>query len=137
MTETRESNYTGVFDTATGYGNHPAILVIDFIRAYTTEGAPFFGQGVVDAVARSVPLLEAARKARVPVIYTKVLYHPSGIDAAVRQEGAGAANARRGRTSRGNRSEYSPGAGRPCDHQKLSQPILRHEPELYADRPWH
>ena len=80
MTETRESNYTGVFDTATGYGNRPAMLVIDFIRAYTTEGAPFFGQGVVDAVARSVPLLEATRKARVPVIYTKVLYHPSGID---------------------------------------------------------
>ena len=80
MTETRESNYTGVFDTATGYGNRPAVLVIDFIRAYTTEGAPFFGQGVVDAVAHSVPLLEAARKARVPVIYTKVLYHPSGID---------------------------------------------------------
>ena len=80
MTETRESNYTGVFDTATGYGNRPAILVIDFIRAYTTEGAPFFGQGVVDAVAHSRPLLGAARKAQVPVIYTKVLYHPSGID---------------------------------------------------------
>ncbi|MGI9408518.1 MAG: isochorismatase family protein [Hyphomicrobiaceae bacterium] len=80
MTETRESNYTGVFDTATGYGSRPAVLVIDFIRAYTTVGAPFFGQGVVDAVAHSRPLLEAARKAQVPVIYTKVLYHPSGID---------------------------------------------------------
>ena len=80
MTETRESNCAGVFDTATGYGKHPAVLVIDFIKAYTTEGAPFFGQGVVDAVAHSVPLLEAARTAHVPVIYTKVLYHPSGID---------------------------------------------------------
>ena len=80
MSETRETNYAGVFDTATGYGKHPAVLVIDFIKAYTTEGAPFFGQGVVDAVAHSVPLLEAARQARVPVIYTKVLYHPSGID---------------------------------------------------------
>ena len=80
MTETRESNYAGVFDTATGYGKHPAVLAIDFIKAYTTEGAPFFGQGVVDAVAHSVPLLEAARRAHVPVIYTKVLYHPSGID---------------------------------------------------------
>ena len=80
MSETRENNYTGVFDTATGYGNRPAVLVIDFINAYTTEGAPFFGQGVVDAVAHSVALLEAARKAGAPVIYTKVLYHPSGAD---------------------------------------------------------
>ena len=80
MNETRESNYTGVFDTATGYGNRPAVLVIDFINAYTTEGAPFFGQGVVDAVAQSVSLLDATRKAGVPVIYTKVLYHPSGVD---------------------------------------------------------
>lgn len=80
MTETRENNYAGVFDTSTGYGNRPAVLVIDFINAYTTEGAPFFGQGVVDAVAHSVPLLDTAREARVPVIYTKVLYHPSGMD---------------------------------------------------------
>ena len=80
MSETRETNYTGVFDTATGYGARPAVLVIDFIKAYTTEGAPFFGQGVVDAVAASVSLLAAARAAGAPVIYTKVLYHPSGAD---------------------------------------------------------
>jgi maleamate amidohydrolase len=80
MSETREANYSGVFDTATGYGNNPAVLVIDFIKAYTTPGAPFFGQGVVDAVEQSVTLLDAARNAGVPVIYTKVLYHPSGVD---------------------------------------------------------
>ena len=80
MSETREANYSGVFDTTTGYGKHPAVLVIDFIKAYTTPGAPFFGQGVVDAVEQSVTLLDAARNAGVPVIYTKVLYHPSGVD---------------------------------------------------------
>ena len=80
MSETREASYSGVFDTATGYGNNPAVLVIDFIKAYTTPGAPFFGQGVVDAVQQSVTLLDAARNAGVPVIYTKVLYHPSGVD---------------------------------------------------------
>jgi len=80
MSETREANYSGVFDTATGYGRCPAVLVIDFINAYTTPGAPFFGQGVVDAVEQSVTLLDAARNTGVPVIYTKVLYHPSGVD---------------------------------------------------------
>ena len=80
MSENREQNYEGVFDTNIGFGNRPAVIVIDFIKAYTTKGAPFFGQGVVDAVEHSVPLLAAARSAKVPIIYTKVLYHPSGMD---------------------------------------------------------
>jgi maleamate amidohydrolase len=80
MGETREANYRGVFDTSLGFGERPAVLVIDFVRAYTTAGAPFFGQGVVDAVEHSVALLAAARSAGVPVIYTRVVYHSSGID---------------------------------------------------------
>lgn len=80
MSENREQNYEGVFDTSIGFGKRPAVIVIDFIKAYTTKGAPFFGQGVVDAVEHSVPLLAAARRAKVPIIYTKVLYHPSGMD---------------------------------------------------------
>jgi maleamate amidohydrolase len=80
MSENREQNYEGVFDTNIGFGTRPAVIVIDFVNAYTTKGAPFFGQGVVDAVDHSVPLLAAARTAKVPIIYTKVLYHPSGVD---------------------------------------------------------
>ena len=80
MSETRETNYQGVFDSRIGFGQRPCVLVIDFIKAYTTKGAAFFGQGVVDAVEATVSLLAAARKADVPIIYTKVLYHPSGMD---------------------------------------------------------
>ena len=77
---TRDDNYRGVFDTALGFGNHPAVIVVDFVKAYTTPGAPFFGQGVVEAVDESVALLEAARETKVPVLYTQVVYHPSGAD---------------------------------------------------------
>lgn len=80
MSATRESNYKGVFDNRLGFGKKPAVIVIDFINAYTTKGAAFFGQGVVDAVDATVPLLRAARAAKVPIIYTKVLFHPSGED---------------------------------------------------------
>jgi maleamate amidohydrolase len=80
MSETRETNYTGVFDTSRGWGARPAILVIDFTNAYTTPGEPLYAEGVVRAVEASGPLLDAARAAGVPVIYTKVHYHPSGID---------------------------------------------------------
>lgn len=76
----REENYRGVFDSYVGFGRNPAVLVIDFIRAYTTPGAPFYGAGVVRAVAETVELLAIARAAPVPVIYTKVLFHPSGAD---------------------------------------------------------
>ncbi len=80
MGQSRETNYQGVFDNRIGFGKRPCVLVIDFIRAYTTKGAAFFGQGVVDAVEATVGLLGEARRAKVPIIYTKVLYHPSGMD---------------------------------------------------------
>jgi len=78
--ETREANYKGVFDSRIGFGARAAVIVIDFIRAYTTPGAAFYAAGVVAAVDASVPLLAAARSAGLLVIYTKVLYHRSGND---------------------------------------------------------
>ena len=80
MSLSREDNYTGVFDGKVGFGRNPAVVVIDFTLAYTTPGSPFFAEGVVRAVTDTVPLLEAARAAGIPVIHTKVMYHPSGAD---------------------------------------------------------
>ena len=80
MSRSREDNYTGVFDGKVGFGRNPAVVVIDFTLAYTTPGSPFFAEGVVRAVADTVPLLQAARAAGIPVIHTKVMYHPSGAD---------------------------------------------------------
>jgi maleamate amidohydrolase len=80
MSVSREDNYTGVFDGKVGYGRNPAVVVIDFTLAYTTPGSPFFAEGVVRAVADTEPLLQAARAAGIPVIHTKVMYHPSGAD---------------------------------------------------------
>lgn len=80
MAVTREQNYAGVFDGRVGFGAKPAVIVIDFILAYTTPGSPFYAEGVVRAVHETAPLLAAARRAGVPVIHTKVMYHPSGAD---------------------------------------------------------
>lgn len=80
MSVSREDNYTGVFDGEVGFGRSPAVVVIDFTLAYTTEGSPFFAEGVVRAVKETVPLLAAARAAGIPVIHTKVMYHTSGAD---------------------------------------------------------
>lgn len=83
MNDSREDNYAGVFDGKIGFGDRPAVIAIDFTYAYTTPGSPLFADGVVSAVAESVELLAAARRAHVPIIYTKVLYHPSGADGGV------------------------------------------------------
>ncbi|WP_430397493.1 isochorismatase family protein [Ferrovibrio sp.] len=75
-------NYRVAFDGRIGFGKRPALLSIDFVKAYTTPGAALFAPGVVDAVKASVALYAGARKAGIPIIYTKVIYRPDGRDGA-------------------------------------------------------
>ncbi len=77
MTQSVKDNYKNVWGNKIGFGNKPALLVIDFLKGYTTEGAPLFAPGVIDAVRESQPLIAAARKCGIPVIHTNVRYHPS------------------------------------------------------------
>ena len=79
MTDLQE-NSGGVFDGRVGFGDRPALLLIDFVKAYTTPGAALYAPGVVEAVAHTGPLVELARATSIPVIFTKVLFHPSGQD---------------------------------------------------------
>jgi maleamate amidohydrolase len=75
-----KQNYSGVFDSHMGFGRAPAIIVVDFIRAYTEPGSPLYAPAVVEAVKATAPLLKAAREKGVPIIYTRVVYHQSGAD---------------------------------------------------------
>ncbi len=75
-----KANYKDVFDGVLGFGKTPAILVVDFVKGYTTPGEPLYAPDVVDAVAETVELIDLARVKGVPVIFTRVVYHPSGID---------------------------------------------------------
>lgn len=68
-------NYQGVWGNRVGFGQRPALLVVDFMQGYTTEGAPLFAPGVVSAVEECVALLATARQAGVPVIHTNIRYH--------------------------------------------------------------
>jgi maleamate amidohydrolase len=73
-------NYEGVFDTRIGFGRWPALLNVDFISSYVSEESPFYAPAVVTAVQGSVPLLSAARAHGVPIVHTRVVYDPSGLD---------------------------------------------------------
>lgn len=83
MTGDLPSNYAGVFDGRLGFGRRPAVLVVDFTNAYTTPGSPLYAPAVVDAVRATVDVLATARASGIPVLYTRVLYHPSGRDGGI------------------------------------------------------
>jgi len=83
MSNSLSDNYKGVFDGRVGFGKRPAVLVVDFINAYTTEGSPLFAPDVVTAVVETVSLLELARLKKIPVLYTKVLYNKNFLDGGI------------------------------------------------------
>lgn len=78
-----QENYAGVFDGRVGFGRRAAVVVVDFVKAYTTPGSDLYAPEVCAAVQATVPLLEAARTAGAPVVFTRVLYHPAGLDGGV------------------------------------------------------
>ena len=81
--ESLQANYSGVFDGRIGFGQKPAIVVVDFINAYTTPGSPLYAPGVVDAVRASIDLLDIARRNGILVVYTRVIYSPHGMDGGI------------------------------------------------------
>ena len=73
MTYTYEG-YEGVFDGKLAWGKRPALVVVDFMRAYVEPDAPFYSPDVRVALERAGELLEAARQTGRPVIFTRVEY---------------------------------------------------------------
>ena len=67
------------FGNRLGFGQHPALLVVDFVRAYLDASSPLYA-GVENTVAPAAEVLDAAREAQIPVIYTVVTYGPDGQD---------------------------------------------------------
>jgi len=75
MAESQDQNYAGVWDSRLGFGNKTALIVIDLLQGYTTEGAPLYAPGVVSAVSEMHELLAAARAAGMMIIHTNVRYN--------------------------------------------------------------
>ena len=81
--ENLEENYRGVFDSTVGFGRKAAVLVVDFINAYTTRGSPLYAAPVVDAVRETVELVDLARQLGILVVYTRVIYSLNGLDGGI------------------------------------------------------
>jgi maleamate amidohydrolase len=61
------------------WGTSPAVVVVDICRAYLEPTSPLYA-GVEEAVASASRLVDAAREAGVPVVFTRVEYEPGGAD---------------------------------------------------------
>lgn len=72
-------NYAGAFDGHLPFGEKPALLIVDFVMAYLEPASPLYA-GVEGALASNERILAAARRARVPVIFTNVVYEQGGRD---------------------------------------------------------
>ena len=65
-----------------GFGEEPAVVVVDWCRAYLDEDSPLYA-GVEAAFESTVRVVAAAREAGVPVLWTRVEYEPGGADGGV------------------------------------------------------
>ena len=61
------------FGGAAGFGSRPAVVAVDLIRGFTDPGCAL-GSDLGEVVAATRAVLDAARAARLPVLFTTVVY---------------------------------------------------------------
>ena len=83
MPSSLEENYAaGSFGLRLAPGARPALLVVDFVRAYLDAGSPL-NANAEPARAAAVKLLAAARAAVIPIVHTNVAYEAGGRNGGV------------------------------------------------------
>jgi nicotinamidase-related amidase len=70
------------FNNRLGFGRAPALIMVDFVKAYLRPESPRYA-GVENAREASIRLLSAAREARISVIHTNVVFTPGGADGGI------------------------------------------------------
>jgi maleamate amidohydrolase len=69
-----EADYKAAgFGKSLGFGSRPALLLIDWCRAYLEPSSPLYA-GVEPALDATLPLVAAARSAGIPLVFTRVEY---------------------------------------------------------------
>ncbi|MGH3383870.1 MAG: isochorismatase family protein [Nocardioidaceae bacterium] len=71
------------FGQEIGFGNSPAVVVVDFQRGLTAIGGPLAGPAISRAVDASVELLDLSAELGVQSFMVRTEYRPDGSDAGV------------------------------------------------------
>ena len=62
-----------------GFGSSPALVIVDFVNGFT-DPALFGSADIVHAIDATVLLLDLARKATLPVVFTRIVFAADGSD---------------------------------------------------------
>ena len=81
-TQDLSANYEKAYDNRLGFGQRPALILVDFVQAYFDEDCALYA-GVEDALESALRVREHAWAAGIPVIYTNVVYYEEGRDGGV------------------------------------------------------
>jgi len=79
MTDDAQQNYANVYDNRIGFGNKPALILIDFVQGYFDTSCDLYA-GVEAELSSAVRIRDVARDVGIPIIYTNVVYHKSAIN---------------------------------------------------------
>ena len=85
MTESLDQNYARAgYHARQQWGRRPALILIDFARAYFEPDSPLYGgEGCATARDNAARLLSVARQTATPVVFTEVRFLPGGLDGGV------------------------------------------------------
>jgi len=81
LTENLKTNYW-LYDGRLGFGNRPALILVDFVQAYFDEQCELHA-GVENELASALRIRDVARKAGILTVYTNVVYQLDGSDGGV------------------------------------------------------
>lgn len=79
MSDKLDENYARAYGGRAGFGQSPALLLIDFVQGYFDPKCDLYS-GVEDALQSALRVRVAAHEAEIPVILTNVVYHPNAIN---------------------------------------------------------
>jgi maleamate amidohydrolase len=83
MPESLDQNYARAgYHSRLGFGERPALVLVDFVQAYFEEGSPLYA-GVEETLASALRVLAAAREAGVLTIFTNVTFSKGLLDGGI------------------------------------------------------
>ncbi len=66
------------FGIKLGFGERPALIVIDMLKGFTDPAMPL-GANLDSEIAAQTPLIDVAHERNIPVIFSTVIYHEADI----------------------------------------------------------
>jgi nicotinamidase-related amidase len=82
LEDVREFYMSKGFGGRVGFGERPAIIVIDMAKSWLDESSPLGSRAVSGVMGPILRILEAGRAAAVPIFFTTMVFDPHGVEAS-------------------------------------------------------